>query len=466
MNQTRLRVLPFIVIVGSVLLWGCASAPSSTEQLLPSPTSVPLQATATITSEGILSETSERSITETIPATPTTSPTTTGRFVQFNDELARIEYALPITIQHISQTSAWLFFELASPVSGEVFYWVDGQEDLGVLSVEFSADSARHIIQLNDMLPDTKYRIRIGLPDTDGGFRSPGLNGEPWGDTLLRTYPESLDHLRVAVIGDSGFGEEITYALAAQIASKQVDLVIHTGDVVYNASENGTPLRAYQAKYFWPFQKVLLQAPIYAVPGNHEYYSDASIDQVPYYFNIFPRLSDQVQDGSWFGSDQAYRNWYAIRLMDVQILFLESQRFYLTGGAAEETEWLKKALAEFSGPTIGVYHIATYTSGRHEDDGLPIRQYWLPYFKQANTELILSGHDHNYERLRVDGLDFIVSGGGSLKLYGADQRVEGSQVFARESHFVLLDIYADRIEVETLNAFGDSIDKATLEIEG
>jgi predicted phosphodiesterase len=280
----------------------------------------------------------------------------------------------------------------------------------------------------------------------------------------LKTYPLELSHLRVAVIGDSGFGESITYALAAQMAASEPDLVIHVGDIVYSVFENGTPLRAYQAKYFWPFQKVLLKTPLYAVPGNHEYYADALVGELPFYFEVFPPLEEFVHDGSWIGAGRSVRSWFGLRLMGYQFLLLDSQRFYLPGGAAEETSWLQSNLQAFSGPTIGVYHIATYSSGNHESDGLPIQRSWIPDFIEANTAMILSGHDHNYERLSIDGIEFVTTGGGSRSLYSLGTPVEGSQVFAAVSHFVILDIYPDRIELESINEFGDVIDKTVVDV--
>ncbi|MGD8864564.1 MAG: metallophosphoesterase, partial [Anaerolineales bacterium] len=356
MNAHRPRSKYFGLLI-VLLIAGCSRVPPLIEEA------------AAITSEVEIEQTSSREPTGTpqteavgqeatelatkVPVTP--SPTSTGRFVQFDDTLAEVGFSLPITIQHISNSRAWLFFVLETPLAGEVFYWIDEREDLGVYSIQFGDESAQHLIELSDLQADTHYRVRVGFPTEAGDFVSPGLNGEMWGDILLHTYPEDLQHLRVAVIGDSGFGESITYALAAQMAAKEPDFVIHTGDVVYSAFENETPVNAYQAKYFWPFQKVLLQAPLYAVPGNHEYYSDASIGEISYYFYVFPRLQELIQDKSWVGSNQIFRNWFAVRMMGYQFLFLESQRFYRSEGTAEQNEWLRQLLTEHDGPTVGVF---------------------------------------------------------------------------------------------------------------
>jgi predicted phosphodiesterase len=43
--------------------------------------------------------------------------------------------------------------------------------------------------------------------------------------------------LRIGVIGDSGFGEEITNALVARMAQQNLDSVLHTGDLMYRGDE-------------------------------------------------------------------------------------------------------------------------------------------------------------------------------------------------------------------------------------
>lgn len=467
MTRKRLRKTPLKSLLAVILL-AAACTPASLSGVSASPTAGGAAPPSSAPPSMIpAASTQMAETTATLQPSPsaTATETGTGRHVQFEERLADVEFSLPLTVQHISGSSAWVYFGLEPPVEGEVFYWEDGKEEPGVYAQGFEAVPGTHLIELKDLKPDTLYEVRVGLPSQNGTFRSPGLNGETWGVTALRTYPQELDHLRVAVIGDSGFGESITFALAAQIAASDPDFVIHVGDLVYSVFENGTPLRAYQAKYFWPFQKVLQKAPIYAVPGNHEYYSDAAIGEQSFYFEVFPPLMGVVQDGSWFGSQpEEERNWFEIRLMGYQFLFLDSQRFYLPGGAAEETAWLQARLDEFSGPTIGVYHIATYSSGNHASDGIPIRGSWIPYFRENNTALILSGHEHNYERLRIDGIEFVTTGGGSRSLYSLSTPVEGSLVFAAVSHFVLLDLYPDQIELRSINEFGDVIDKTRIEI--
>jgi acid phosphatase len=95
-----------------------------------------------------------------------------------------------------------------------------------------------------------------------------------------------------------------------------------------------------------------------------------------------------------------------------------------------------------------------------------VRQEWVPLFERHGIALVLSGHDHNYERLRRDGLTYVVSGGGSSVLYRMRDRLPESESFAARTHFVLLDLHQDRIELQAVALGGELLDRATISVEG
>jgi len=68
--------------------------------------------------------------------------------------------------------------------------------------------------------------------------------------------------------------------------------------------------------------------------------------------------------------------------------------------------------------------------------------------------LVLSGHSHNYERLVVDGVTYVVTGGGSSQLYPALNIDPLSQAFSVRSHFVLLEFYEDQIKILAIDKNG------------
>jgi len=54
--------------------------------------------------------------------------------------------------------------------------------------------------------------------------------------------------------------------------------------------------------------------------------------------------------------------------------------------------------------------------------------------------LLLSGHDHNYERLALNGVTSIVAGAGSSHLYPMKERLAQSRYFAAVPSYVILDL--------------------------
>ena len=59
-----------------------------------------------------------------------------------------------------------------------------------------------------------------------------------------------------------------------------------------------------------------------------------------------------------------------------------------------------------------VLHEPPYSSGKH-GSSLKVRQVIHPLARKYGVELVLAGHDHDYERTKaIDGVTYVVSGSG------------------------------------------------------
>jgi hypothetical protein len=148
-------------------------------------------------------------------------------------------------------------------------------------------------------------------------------------------------------------------------------------------------------------------------PGNHEYYTQGA---APYF--------------AYFGA-RAGRGYYSLRLGRWRIYSLDSN---LAGAAqARQLAWLKEELAQDqTAPaaaardgtppcTLAFWHHPLYSSGGHGSVAT-MREAWA-LLREAGAELVLSGHDHDYERFapqdahgRLDPLglrQFVVGTGGA-----------------------------------------------------
>ena len=141
----------------------------------------------------------------------------------------------------------------------------------------------------------------------------------------------------------------------------------------------------------------------YPTPGNHEYATPGAKG----YFDYF---------GAAAGP-----GYYAFSLAGWRIISLDSN---LAGAAkAHQMTWLERELADNPAPcTLAYWHHPLYSSGGHPRNTL-MQGEWQR-LHQAGAELVLAGHDHEYERFapqdgfgkldRARGMrQFVVGTGGA-----------------------------------------------------
>ncbi|HOV30521.1 MAG TPA: metallophosphoesterase [Anaerolineaceae bacterium] len=446
--STAGKIFMLAFLVG--LLAGCQVAPAPVSTWRPTNTSGQLSSSTPPTLYAQL---------DSSVFTPTAPLFTATSFPPLADlPLSEISYVIPLTLQAVSEDSAVFLFELDRPAAGSLLLRSADQAEEFVQAFPISSSTPYQFFTVAPLEADREYEAILALQADDGAFKQPAFLGGAWGSVRFRTQ-QATEPLRVGVIGDSGFGESVTAKLVEQMAGEKLDFVIHTGDVVYNAGENASPAEAFALKYFQPFAPLLHQLPIYAVPGNHEYAQDARIDGVPYYYHVFPPLLDSVQVDP---SPSERRQYYAIVYQNIQFIFLDSQVFFGEEGRKEQDLWLTQRLQDDQfAYSIVITHIPLFTSSViHPKDSQPVRQAWHDKFAGAGVPLVLSGHSHNYERLVVDGVTYVVTGGGSSQLYPALNIDPNSQAFSWSSHFVLLELFEDQIKILAIDKNGKILDQA------
>jgi DNA repair exonuclease SbcCD nuclease subunit len=246
--------------------------------------------------------------------------------------------------------------------------------------------------------------------------------------------------------------------LIEDISSAGVDFVLHAGDVVDETGEGADPYDSYAENFYSLFEPVLRHVPVYTVPGNHDYDPDIRLQGRPFYYQAFPAFPDSDFPGQGSADQNQY---YGFVSGSVQFLMLDSQVLFGVPGREAETEWLKQRLSHAGyRATIVVVHVAPFSSSSvHPGDSLPVRSQWVPLFERAHVALVISGHFHDYERLAVNGIPYLVVGGGSSTLYAAGDILPQSQVFKRQSHFVLGEIDDSALTLTAIGLDGQVIDQ-------
>jgi hypothetical protein len=434
--------------------------------LAPTPTASPSPTSAAPTATPSPSLTPTLNATFTLTPTPTDTPLPTATPVptaeiRLRQGPAGVAYLVPLMAQHLTPHAALLYFHLYSPSAGYLIYrQLPAASDVWMLH-PLEAGASRHQITLEGLQADTRYEIQVALGEDLQSLQAPQLAGQPWGPLAVRTPPEGEPSLRIGVIGDSGFGEEITDALIARMAQQNLDFVLHTGDLMYRPEEESDPPLSYALKFFLPFRALLTRMPVYPALGNHDVDPPTRWEGEPYYYLAFPGFVDPA-----LGAVRAQPGpgWFAFSYGSTQFLVLNSQVFHGEPGREVETAWLSERLADpVFAATLVVMHVPPFSSGRYGNDGRASRIDWVPLFEQDSVPLVMAGHDHNYQRLHFNGITYLISGGGSSVLYGQTVQIPGSDVFTRQSHFVLLEIDAGVIHISAIDEEGEVLDRATIE---
>jgi Calcineurin-like phosphoesterase len=114
-----------------------------------------------------------------------------------------------------------------------------------------------------------------------------------------------------------------------------------------------------------------------------------------------------------------------------------------------QTAWLRRTLARSRARwKVAAFHHPAYTCGNYDSHG-PVLDRWVPLFERYRVRLVLSGHDHNYQRFAVRrGVRYIVHGGGGRGLYELRSCPSSypRRMAAREEHgFLYLVVRGNRL---------------------
>jgi hypothetical protein len=100
------------------------------------------------------------------------------------------------------------------------------------------------------------------------------------------------------------------------------------------------------------------------------------------------------------------------------------------------------------------FHHAPYSSGEHGNDS---RMQWP--FAEWGATVVMAGHDHDYERLMIDGLPYFVNGVGGNRLYDFPSITTGS-IFRYNADYgaMLVEASASSITYKFINRKGKLVD--------
>jgi len=136
----------------------------------------------------------------------------------------------------------------------------------------------------------------------------------------------------------------------------------------------------------------------------------------------------------------------------------------------EQYEWVREQLRSPRNRfTLAAFHHGPLTSGPHGrrlEDGTfrewpldQVHRFLMPLFEMYGVDLVLNGHDHLYERSQVNGVYYVITGGGGAPLYKINTSENSHQQVAVASHhYSALDVTPTRIALTAIGVDGDILD--------
>ena len=254
--------------------------------------------------------------------------------------------------------------------------------------------------------------------------------------------PPQAKSVRFAIIGDSGTGDRNQNEVAQQMAAWRekfpFDFVLMLGDNIYG----GKSPADYKRKFEDPYKTLLDEGvKFYASLGNHD-------DPNACLYKLFN------MDGE---------HYYAFKKDNVLFLALDSN--YMDRA---QLDWMQSTL-QGSNATwkICFFHHPLYSHGKMHGSDLDLRSLLEPIFQVQGVNLVFSGHEHVYERIKPQkGIYYFVLGNsGELRLHNLRPSPDTIVGFDTDRSFELVEIAGDELYFQTISRAGQTVDSGVLAVQ-
>jgi hypothetical protein len=314
------------------------------------------------------------------------------------------------------------------PVSVDV-----GEPGGATRAVTDGALSGFHVVRVGDLAPATRYEYVVHA----------GAATSERGSFVTAPRDDSAAPFTFLLYGDNRSGDDVHRLVTRALLGTPSDFLLHTGDFAYAGGDE----REWQTLF--DIEHALLRDRcLFSSVGNHELNGDPGAAAYERYLG------------------PAEGKLYATFRFGSARFFLLNAFTSWSGG--EEREWLARELASADSEAglawrFVVIHHGPFSSGRHgpneriDDAKIP------ELLGQHKVDLVISGHDHIYERGEATSsgydLRYVISGGAGAPLYAEHSPRPYSRRFEPVYHFVEVGVTRDAVTVIARRPDGSAIEK-------
>lgn len=344
-------------------------------------------------------------------------------------------------VQDLAATSAEVRVEVDPPGPVTLDFGEGGPPG----RIEHRQAAPFHVFPLTGLLPRTRYVYSAHT----GAFAKPGS---------FTTAPptDSHDAITFLIYGDTRTDDSAHGAIVRSMVSHPVDFLLNTGDLVEHGGVPGLWQRFFDIE-----APILASECVFPTIGNHELV-DRDATLYLRYFGPSAALSDA-------GASSAPSVHRTFRWGLVRVLILGG--FGDAANLADEKRWLDEELRKADSEAGLVYrvvmtHHGPWSSGPHGRNSKLVDASIVDVLRAHKVTLMLSGHDHIYERGQAGDIPYIVSGGGGAPSYELKERLPATRMFESARHFVEVHATPIAMTFTALRVDGSRIEECGLPATG
>jgi len=339
----------------------------------------------------------------------------------------------------LSSSSVDLRVELASAARVSVDVVLDPRPDARAGTTVVSPSATFHSIHVAGLSPATRYAYSVHA----------GTGSVARGSFVTAPADSSREPFTFLIYGDNRTDGPSHERLVAAMVRERFDFLVHTGDFVEAGDDEG----GWQS--FFDIERPLLSDhALFACVGNHELANDRSAAHFERYFGPAERMDASAPAPALYGSFRWGRT-----------------RFFLLNAFTDwasgpERAWLDDALARAEREAdvdvrIAVIHQGPFSAGPHGGSRALLAAHVDRLLVAHHVDLVLSGHDHIYERGDSNGLKYIVTGGGGAPLYREISRLASTRKVEATYNYVLATVTGDLVAITAKRADGSIVDQCS-----
>jgi tartrate-resistant acid phosphatase type 5 len=305
----------------------------------------------------------------------------------------------------------------------------------------------------------------------------------------FRTLPDPTQPLDApftfAVIGDFGTGvrkpstplrqqREVALSLQRAVDEHDVRLILTTGDNIYASrrfllwtKDSGDEDDDWFFTFFQPYRYAINRVPVYPSIGNHDSRETEEHDdreQVLDNFYIRERLATEEAAGRASLTPGLFYRFRVTRDIEFVCIDTSKEQFFKRRlfEYPKHEEFLRCAFPPRPDGAIRwripFCHHPPFSAGPQHlnTDGMDSV---VRLFERGGVRACFSGHEHNFQHSRWDGIDYFVTGAGSKVRSGipGDMAAAHTQSWAAACHFLLVTIEGSTMIVRAIGGDADGL---------